>query len=518
MHPTTEDAASEDAGTRQVEAERKFSVGPDDPLPALGDLVRLGPVREHRMRAVYMDTRSLLLARHRITLRRREGGSDAGWHLKLPRPDGTRLEVHAPLGEGPGRMRVPEQLRAEVRAALGHAWPQGADAVLLPAAVLSTHRIELDLLGPDGGEEVLAQLCDDQVSALPAAVAWRELEVELVDGEGELLEEITSAFGRQGVAPAEHASKLARALGDRPDRLGRGEAPPVDGPAAQVLLAYLAEQVAVVLGREDDVRSDLPDAVHKTRVATRRLRSALRTFRRLLDREVTDPLREEVRWLATALGAPRDAEVMRDRILASLEGQEEVLGPVRERVRGELDDRHATAHAALVEVLDSERYLGLVDRLLELLAEPPWRGRAHRRAEKVLPGLVARAVDRAREAAHAADHAQGEQRLHQLHEARKRAKAVRYAYEALAPAFGEDAAGAAKVWERVTEGLGEVQDSAVAVGWLRDLARHAEEAGEPTFTYGVLVGLETSALDGESLAEGLRVLDEALSGDGFTTG
>ena len=108
-------------------------------------------------------------------------------------------------------------------------------------------------------------------------------------------------------------------------------------------MAYLAEQVGGIVGREADVRADAPDAVHKARVATRRLRSALRTFRRLLDRDVTDPLRDEVRWLATALGAPRDAEVMKARILAALDAlpEEEVIGPVRERVVTELDRRHA---------------------------------------------------------------------------------------------------------------------------------------------------------------------------------
>src|SRR5690606_14179228 len=134
---------------------------------------RTGALREQRMRAVYLDTRDLLLVRHRITLRRREGGSHAAWHLKLPRPDGSRLEVHAPLGEGPGRLRVPEELLTEVRAALGHAWPAGPEGVLLPAAVLRTYRFELDLLDPEDQTRVLALLCDDRVTALPDGGTWR---------------------------------------------------------------------------------------------------------------------------------------------------------------------------------------------------------------------------------------------------------------------------------------------------------------------------------------------------------
>jgi CHAD domain-containing protein len=281
-----------------------------------------------------------------------------------------------------------------------------------------------------------------------------------------------------------------------------------------VVHAYLAEQVAVILGREADVRADVPDAVHKTRVATRWLRSALRTFRRLLDREVTDPLRAELRWLGGVLGEPRDAEVMREHLLERL-GQlddEQVVGPVGDRVTRELQERHAAAHAALVDVLDSDRYLGLLDRLLELLAETPWRGRARKKAATVLPRLVRRAVGRAAQEWAGAQEAEGEERLHLLHETRKRAKAVRYACEALAPTFGDDAADAAAAWEQVTETLGRLQDSAVAAAWLRDLARSADRADEDTYTYGVLVGLESTG--GEQVrAAGEEAVREALAHD-----
>ncbi|WP_298888447.1 CYTH and CHAD domain-containing protein [uncultured Serinicoccus sp.] len=495
---------------RQVESELKFTIGAADPLPEVGYLVEVGPVREQRMRAVYVDTQDLCLVSHRITLRRREGGADAGWHLKLPRPDGTRLEVHAPLGDGPGRLRVPRALHEELRVALGEELPDGAEGALLPSAVLVTHRVELDLLDPVRPEVVLAQLCDDRVTALPAGDTWRELEVELVDGDTGLLEQLASSFEGQGVPLADHPSKLTRALGDRPERARRGEPPSAEGPAADVVLAHLAAQVAVIVAREGDVRADVPDAVHRTRVATRRLRSSLRTFRRLLDREVTDPLREEIRWFATALGEPRDAEVVRDHLLAAVQdlAEHEVVGPVRERVRSELDQLHAAAHHALVQVLDSERYLELVDRLLELLAAPPWRGRASGRAGTVLPDLVGRAVDRARTEADAAARAEGEQRVRLLHETRKRAKAVRYACEALAPTLGGQASGAAEAWEQVTETLGAVQDAALAVDRLRALADTARRAGEPSQTYDLLAARE--AARAQAVQEAEAALGRAL--------
>lgn len=492
---------------RQVETERKFNIAPEAPLPDLGGIVAVGPAREHRMRAVYFDTRDLLLVRQGITLRHREGGADAGWHLKLPRPDGSRLEVQAPLAGGPGRFAVPEQLRTEISEALAvvagmsaespdEANPQlptGAEAVLLPIAVLTTYRAEADLLDDQG--RLVAQLSDDTVTPLPEGRTWRELEVELVHGDDGLLDRIAASFEKQGHGQAEAPSKLARALGDRPARAAAGQGSAPNGPAREVVHAYLSAQVAVVLSREADVRADGPDAVHKMRVATRRLRSALRTFRRLLDREVTDPLRLEVKWLADRLDGPRDAEVIQARLLEHLDvlPGHLVRGPVQERISSELAGEHAQAHAELVAALDSPRYAALLDSLVELLAFTPWRGRAHQRADVVLPVLVAEAVARAQRERAMAEAAEGPERAHLLHETRKRAKAARYAGEALAPAFGESASALAAVWEQVTETLGRVQDCAVAGARISELEAVATAAGEPAYSYGVLAGMELAA-------------------------
>lgn len=436
-----------------IEAEVKFELAEGAETPDLTGLLTPGETREHRLRAVYLDTPDLFLLRTRVTLRRREGGDDAGWHLKLP--TGTdRLEVHAGLTEGDGRWRVPAPLREALDRHLGEAWTgrTGADAGLVPAAVLTTRRAETDLADADG--EVVAVLCDDVVHALPADRRWRELEVELRPGvDGALLERVVEHLARQGVAVAESPSKLARALEDDVSRIERGKGPRRTGPAARVVLAYAAEQVAVLHGREEDLRTDEPGAVHKARVATRRLRSALRTFRDLFDRDVTDPLRDELRWYAGVLGGPRDAEVVRARVLEQIDAvpRRDDEGPVKRSATAELDRVHAEAHAAA-----------------------------------------------------------GDERMHLLHETRKRAKAVRYAHELLAPAFGEGAARQAGLWEQVTEGLGQVQDIDVALEALRRLRRAAEAAGEPTYTYGYLIGWQT-ALQGPAVAAGEQALEAALA-------
>ncbi len=483
---------------KNVEIERKFEIGKGDEVPSLDGVAQLGETKEHHLRAVYFDTPDGLLARHGITLRRREGGVDEGWHLKLPRDDGDRLEISGPIVDGPGTYAVPSTLLAELRRAVGHALPDGADGVLLPVATLDTHRRDTKLASPAG--KVLAVLSDDTVTVRPEGKGWRELEVELRGEHPTLLDAITDAFKEAGVKRSKAPSKLSRALDGRSGRT-----------AWEVVLAYAAEQVAEIIGREDAVRSDDEDAVHKARVATRRLRSTLRTFRRLFRREVTDPLRDEVKWLGTMLGEPRDAEVLKERLQGHVDelAEGDIVGPVRDRVGSELDATHRETHRALVEALDSERYAALRDALVSLLADPPLRGRASRKAKKELPRRVRRAIARTEEQWSASRDAEGDEQLRLLHETRKKSKAARYGCEALEPAFGDAAVEAAERWEEVTETLGLLQDSLVARARLRELARAAQDAGEPTFTYGILVGVEAMSAD-RSRTQGEAATKRAL--------
>ena len=86
-----------------IETERKYEAAAGFTLPDLTGLDSVAAItapRTYRLRAVYFDTPGLGLAAARITLRRRTGGTDAGWHLKLPAGVDSRREVHAPLGRG----------------------------------------------------------------------------------------------------------------------------------------------------------------------------------------------------------------------------------------------------------------------------------------------------------------------------------------------------------------------------------------------------------------------------------
>ena len=131
--------------------------------------------------------------------------------------------------------------------------------------------------------------------------------------------------------------------------------------------------VAAVLEGEQGVRDDAPGSVHDLRVAARRLRSLLVTYRPVLDRGRTDPLREELGWLTAVLGEVRDREVLLERVVVLL--SEMPFGVENEQARARLTttlaEEHHAARRALVEALDSARFLHLVDALRALGADPP---------------------------------------------------------------------------------------------------------------------------------------------------
>ena len=94
-----------------LETEQKYDADADFVLPKLGSLPDLGGKRLAEPRRIYLsatyfDTEDLALIQHKVTLRRRVGGDDEGWHLKLPVRKDTRQELHVPLDEGARRQRA----------------------------------------------------------------------------------------------------------------------------------------------------------------------------------------------------------------------------------------------------------------------------------------------------------------------------------------------------------------------------------------------------------------------------
>lgn len=423
----------------QHEIEDTYAVDDETELPALDQLPGVASVHRgevYELEATYFDTADLTLAAAGITVRRRRGGSEAGWHLKLPMTEG-RFEVHEPLSRA--TKTVPKSLRALL---VAHIHEQ----TLHPVAVLRTRR-HVNLLLDDEGT-VLAEFCDDHVSAdvleETQPVTWREWEIELVEGDSGFLVSAAALVQDAGGEPTE-TRKLAKALGDRvpvsPEQvLPR---PTRKGSASQVVQARLLEQVSVIRRYDPLVRRDVPDAVHKMRVAVRRLRSALATYRPLFVREQTEPVREELKWLAAALGDPRDAEVMRERLEGMLteEPPRVVSGSGYQRMDQEMRAEYAAARERMLEALGSDRYLALLDRLDELAAGPPWSEKAAKPVGSEMRGRV------------------------------------RHAAEPLAGVYGKQARRFVRAMKRVQSHLGDHHDASVTQERLRELGDDAARAG-----------------------------------------
>ncbi len=463
------------------EVERKFRVHDEFALPELtgGDapVARVADLGAHTLEATYYDTADLRLARAGITLRRRSGGPDAGWHLKLPvagAPPGVREELQRPLV---GR-KPPEDLRDLLHA-------QVRTARLEPVATLRTRRQTYDLYAADGA--LAGQLLDDNVAVLDGkrsgggssrAVTsrFRELEVEAHQDQvdfGPALEDVCRRLGSAGAVEGEFVSKAVRALGAQaagePDVVVP-EAPSPEGPAREAIRSYIATQVAAVLREDPRVRLDLDDAVHQLRVACRRLRSGLKTFGPLLDETWTSELRDELSWLAGSFGDLRDREVLLAHIEADLDdlAQDPEVAPsaeaARTLIRRRLRREMTAARRSALEAMRSERYLTLLDRLVEAAREPRVTPAADQSAAQALPPLVAaswtRLAKRARKLT-------PDSPAEDWHATRIAAKRARYAGEASVAVFGQPARRYAAQVERLTELLGGHQDAFVTSAALR---------------------------------------------------
>jgi CHAD domain-containing protein len=466
-------------GEGALEVEDKYDAPADATMPDLSTLPGVATVEttEHRLEATYYDSPSLALADLGITLRRRTGGDDEGWHLKVPYGDG-RHEMALPLSVG--AQAVPQQIRHVVATLV-------RDQPLEPVARLITERTVHELLDSEG--HVLAEVADDRVAPEDPQSGWREWEVELVVENTDLPAAAADAFAACGATPSTSANKLARAIGSGP----AGPELPTrkKAPASEVVVARLEEQRRELLLRDPAVRLDLDDAVHKMRVAVRRLRTALATYRPFLDRSVTEPIRDELAWLGGVLGEARDAEVMREHLTDAAEDAGSPVA-VRTVVDSEQTEAYRSAHAAVLEAFGSERYLRLLDGLKALTDVPPLTADADRKLKKAMTKRVRHDWSRL------ADRIEADEDNRDLHAARRAGKRVRYAIEPLVPAYGKVARRLVKKLKKLQDALGEHHDAVTAQDRLRDLAdKHPEQA----FALGELrVHEEEAALTQEDAA------------------
>jgi CHAD domain-containing protein len=259
--------------------------------------------------------------------------------------------------------------------------------------------------------------------------------------------------------------------------------------SGDAVLAYLRTQAHALISQEERVRADESDSVHQMRVATRRLRATLRTFRQIIPAAHSAHLTAELRWLGHALGRARDDEVIPAQLRDTLRTvpPEQLIGPVQARVQGHFAPRRAASRTALLEALDSPRYTALLAELDRLTHEPPSGPKAGVPARDALPAAVRRAYRQAQRRMRRARHTPvGPARDAALHQVRKSARRARYAAEAATPAAGKPARRFARQMKRMQSVIGDHHDAVVARQEARELGIGAHLAGENAFTYGLL--------------------------------
>ena len=466
-----------------LEREVKLAAAPTFKLPDLEDLaaaVEATPVDERRYETVYYDTPDLRLARWGCSLRIRQG---EGWTLKLPTtsdgPTLTRRELEFP-GSG---SRPPEAAVALVIAYVRR-------STLVPVASLSTVRRRVQLKSRDGA--VLAEVVDDDVSViqgLRVQSRFREVEVELRDPSAErLLEPILARLRGAGAADEDQTSKLVRALGARATAAPEVDPVPLT-PASttgDLIRHAIAVSTAALMRHDPGVRlGDDPEDVHRARVATRRQRSQLRTVGALLDPNWMNALREDLRWLGVGLGGVRDRQVMASRFRSRTTALVNEDAPIVAELAAELEGESEEARARLVLDMRSDRYIDLVERLVEASRAPALTPQAQQPAATSVPRLARRDWRRLRKGVTGLPNQPSDAELHRI---RILAKRARYAAEAVQPIVGKAGQRFAAAAAALQDVLGDHQDSVTAQAWLRQAGQ-----GPRAFVAGELCAIERDA-------------------------
>jgi CHAD domain-containing protein len=443
---------------RSIERELKLRVPDGFELPALGE-----PLETRVFTSTYHDTPDLRLCRAGVTLRYRLEGGRGVWQLKLPHgASRVELELAGAPGSPPAELlRLLTALRRGGR--------------LRSVARLRTRR-DARRLADDG--RALAEIVLDSVAVMErrrVTDTFEEVEIELIEGDEDDLRKIERNLRKAGARKRETRPKIVQVLALRENGAAPDEPATVEG----MLRRMFALELERILAHDPGTRLGAdPEDVHQHRVALRRLRAFLRAARPLLDRDWADSLRGELSWVAGALGPVRDSDVLLHHLeeeACSLEPDER--GALRELV-GRIEADRAEARTALLAVLESDRYLALLDTLEGAANDPHLVA-----GEAEAKGLWRRDSKRLHKAVARTGPDAGDE---ELHAARIRAKRARYVAELAAPLAGKQATRAAKRAERVQDALGEHQDAVVAEQRIRALLR-SSRAPSVHFAGGRLV-------------------------------
>jgi CHAD domain-containing protein len=256
-------------------------------------------------------------------------------------------------------------------------------------------------------------------------------------------------------------------------------------PYASAVRAAIARSAEQCLLADDALRAGATEeAIHRARIATRRLRSDLKTFRPLLVPAWSDPLAAGLRTFAGALGAVRDADVVAATLRDSAQSVPRDDQALLDGLWCALDHRRRAARAELIVAMEAAEHEALLDRLRTAAAGPAFLDgvpRGKKRARRAARTAWRRVVE-------SADRLDGSADPSSWHEARKRAKRARYALEAIAPLRVRGAAALARRLTDVQQVLGAHQDAVVAREFLAGTVRAGLQPAA-CFALGELAGV-----------------------------
>jgi CHAD domain-containing protein len=414
-----------------LERELKLSAPSNFQLPELGGTA----LPDRSFVSTYHDTKDLRLARHGVTFRYRVEDGSGVWQLKLPRATSRiELEEHGPPA------RPPEHLLALLVAVV-------RDEPLVRVARLRTRRKSVRADG--------AEIVDDSVAVLEGqrvAARFREVEVELLEGDERTLRRLERALREAGAEPGVFEPKLFRVLelAYPPERAETS----TDATPGEALGAALHAQGELLLAHDPGTRLGAdPEDLHQMRVATRRARAFLRTARPLLDPDWARELRAELGWLGSALGPARDLDVLAAHLRAEVAALGEVGAPA-EGLLDAIERERQDARFAAVAALSDDRYFTLLDRLQEAGRAPVAEG-----TSTSLGGLWWKEFKRTRRFF---SRLGSDSEDVELHAGRIRVKRARYAAELAANELGPPGGRFVSAAKKLQDLLGAHQDAVVA--------------------------------------------------------
>jgi inorganic triphosphatase YgiF len=469
-----------------LEREVKLSAAPTFVMPELSSLgpdLRIAVGEPLRTQTTYLDTPDLRLARAGASFRLRTG---EGWTVKLPGETSNGI-VSRPEFTFVAEGASPPAAARELTFAYARTGP------LVPAARLRTvrRRIVID----DADDRRLLEVDDDEVSVLGehgrVAARFRELEVEFTDdAPADLVDATVYLLRAAGAGEPDAASKYIHVLGPRARQAEDVSVEPLSAhpTSAEVIRSALAVSVRHLIRHDAIARLDEdPEGVHQMRVATRRIRSHMRTFRSLVEQPWADTLRDELAWLGDALGATRDADVMLVRLQERTDASPNpgAAAPLRTM----LQHQRAAAVATLLDDLRSDRYLELLESLVEAQRSPAFTDQALAPADQLLDTLQADWSALRKRVKRSGKHPADDQ----LHRIRVLAKRCRYAADVVEPVVGKAARTGARLAADLQGVLGERHDAIVFRTWLHDQAVVAADA-DTAFAAGEFAGEELVGL------------------------